>query len=42
MLRGAIEARRCVYESCRILLEKELGAVPSPETQAAYRELSGA
>jgi YVTN family beta-propeller protein len=31
-----------VYERCRRLLSEELGAYPSPETQAIYRELLGA
>jgi DNA-binding SARP family transcriptional activator len=31
-----------VYESCRRLLAAELGADPSPETQALYIELLGA
>jgi SARP family transcriptional regulator, regulator of embCAB operon len=31
-----------VYESCRRLLAAELGADPSPETQALYMELLGA
>jgi DNA-binding SARP family transcriptional activator len=30
-----------VYESCRALLAKELGAEPSPETQDVYREVRG-
>jgi peptide/nickel transport system substrate-binding protein len=30
-----------VYESCRRLLSEELGAYPSPETEAIYRELLG-
>jgi len=30
-----------VYESCRQLLTTELGADPSEETQALYRELLG-
>src|SRR4051812_11594501 len=28
-----------VYERCRLLLAEELGAYPSPETEAIYREL---
>lgn len=28
-----------VYERCRLLLAEELGAFPSPETEALYREL---
>ena len=28
-----------VYENCRALLAKELGADPSPETQAVYRDV---
>jgi SARP family transcriptional regulator, regulator of embCAB operon len=31
-----------VYERCRRLLDDELGAYPSPETQAIHRELLGA
>jgi YVTN family beta-propeller protein len=31
-----------VYERCRRLLAEELGAYPSPETEAIYRELLGA
>jgi DNA-binding SARP family transcriptional activator len=31
-----------VYEACRTLLAEELGADPSPETQALYLELLGA
>ena len=30
-----------VYERCRRLLADELGAYPSPETEAAYRALLG-
>jgi YVTN family beta-propeller protein len=30
-----------VYERCRRLLSEELGAYPSPETEAIYRELLG-
>ena len=30
-----------VYEDCRALLARELGAEPSPETQAVYKEVRG-
>jgi DNA-binding SARP family transcriptional activator len=39
MGRGNRAAALRAYERCRVILADELGVTPSPQTEAAYREV---